>query len=107
MKGYCENLEFYIQTANPKLDLIMSRIRLNHPIFKSISASTFSSLIERSFLFKLQYNYGAYQEGFRSMNNIYFVLYGELHLFKKGLGPFGDPLIMGYTLGEEMFFSER
>lgn len=85
----------------------MSRIRLNHPIFKQISASTFSFLIERSFLFKLMTNFGAYQEGLRAMNNIYFVLYGELHLSKKGAGDFGDPLVMGYTLGEEILFSER
>ena len=85
----------------------MSRIRLNHPIFKLISASTFSFLVERSFLFKLQANFGAYQEGFRAMNNLYFVLYGELRLVKKSSGPFGDPLIMGYTVGEEILFSDR
>lgn len=106
MHSYCENLEYFIQTANPKLDLVMSRIRLNHPIFKQISASTFSYLVERSFLFKLMNGFGAYQEGFRAMNNIYFVLYGELKLFKNGQ-PFGEPLIMGYTLGEEILFSDR
>jgi len=53
MRQYCQNLELYIQTANSKLDLIMNRIRLNHPIFKMISASTFSYIVERSFLFKL------------------------------------------------------
>ena len=53
MRNFCDNLEFFIQTANPKLDLVMSRIRLNHPIFKDISASNFSYIIERSFLFKL------------------------------------------------------
>jgi len=31
-----------------------------------ISASTFSFLIERSFMFKLQSGYGAYQEGVRA-----------------------------------------
>ena len=44
------------------------------------------------------------------MNNIYFVLYGELRLYKKGANPnhsFGDPLTMGYTLGEEILFSEK
>ena len=60
MRNFCDNLEFFIQTANPKLDLVMSRIRLNHPIFKAISATTFSYIIERSFLFKLNQNYGAY-----------------------------------------------
>lgn len=50
--------------------------------------------------------FGGYQEGFRAMNNIYFVLYGELKLFKKGQA-FGDPLVMGYTLGEEILFSDR
>jgi hypothetical protein len=107
MRNYCLNLEYYIQNANPKLDLLMSKIRLNHPVFKLISASTFSYLIERSFLFKLMQNFGAYQEGFRAMNNIYFVLYGDLQLIKKSSGPLGEPLIMGFTLGEEILFSDR
>ena len=29
-------------------------------------------------MFKLQSGYGAYQEGIRAQNNIYFILYGEL-----------------------------
>lgn len=44
------------------------------------------------------------------MNNIYFVLYGELKLIKKSNSqnvPFGENLFMGYTLGEEILFSER
>jgi hypothetical protein len=40
------------------------------------------------------------------MNNIYFVLYGELKLFRNNQ-PFGEPLVMGYTLGEEILFSDR
>ena len=107
MRTYCSQLEYIVQTANPKLDLIMSRIRLNHPVFKLISASTVSFLIERSYLFKLMNSYGAYQEGYRSMNNIYFVLYGELHLSQKNAGQFGEPLSMGYTVGEEILFSEH
>ncbi len=80
---------------------------MNHPIFKTISASTFSYLIERSFMFKLLHNYGAYQEGNRAQNNIYFILYGEIQLSRRSTGNFGEPLIMGYTLGEEILFSDR
>jgi hypothetical protein len=57
-------------------------------------------------MFKLLYGYGAYQENVRAQNNIYFILYGELQLEGRRSGPFGDPLIMGYTLGEEILFSD-
>lgn len=77
MRMHCGNLEVYIQTGNTKLDLLMSKIRLNHPIFKMISQSTFSFLIERSFMFKVLTGFGAYKENKRAQNNIYFILYGE------------------------------
>ena len=106
MRVHCQNLELYLQTGNSKIELLMSKIRLNHPIFKMISQTTFSYLIERSFMFKLLYGYGAYQENVRAQHNIYFILYGELQLEGRRSGPFGDPLIMGYTLGEEILFSD-
>lgn len=58
-------------------------------------------------MFKLMHNYGAYKEGNLAQNNLYFILYGEIQLSKKSLGTFGEPLVMGYTLGEEILFSDR
>ena len=83
MRNFCDNLEYFIQTANPKLDLVMSRIRLNHPVFKDISATNFSYLVERSFLFKVPQGQPVYREHFRAVNNVYFVLYGELQLSSR------------------------
>ena len=71
-----------------------------------ISQATFSYLIERSFMFKLLHGYGAYQEKIRAKSNIYFILYGEFQLEGRRCGPFGDPLLMGYTIGEEILFSD-
>lgn len=106
IKVLCRNLEYYLQSNNYRLELTMNNLRLKHPIFKMISVLAFNYLIERSFLFKLRSNQGAYKEGLKSQKNIYFVLYGYFNLEKHMKGVFGDDITVGYTLGEEIIFSD-
>ena len=76
----CNTLELYISTNNPRIDLVMNTLRLKHPIFKLITIGAFNLLIEKSFLFRLAKDQGAYKEGLKAMNNIYIILYGEFKL---------------------------
>ena len=39
------------------------------------------------------------------MKNVYFVLYGEFD-YQSGEANFGDPVCLGWTIGEEILFSK-
>jgi hypothetical protein len=41
------------------------------------------------------------------VNNIYFILYGDLRFDKDDIGAVGETLSIGQTVGEEVIFDER
>lgn len=100
-------MEYYLLTGNSRLDLLMNTIRLKHPIFQSISITAFKYLIENSFLFKINNDQHVYKDNFKAVNNIYFILYGDIRFEKEEVGSVGETLGIGQTVGEEVLFDDR
>lgn len=68
------------QAGDRKVDLLLKRIRIKHPIFHMMTNSAFKFIMEQSVLFKVKPGQTIYKEFALAKPNVYLVLYGELEL---------------------------
>lgn len=85
--------------------LSQRKVQVKHPIFRLISQNAFKFIIDRAYLFKLKQGQAAYKEDKKAMKNVYFVLYGNFDYMSNEVN-FGDPVSLGWTIGEEILFSK-
>lgn len=106
LRNYITKFNQMINKGDHRAELLLRRIRLKHPIFHLLTINAFKYLFETCNLLKAKPGQCLYKEYQPAKPNIYFVMYGQMELKNSKVGKFGDTLGLGWTIGEEVLYSE-
>lgn len=84
----------------------MRRVRVKHPIFHLLTINAFKYLFENGQLLKVKPGQCVYRQYQPAKAHLYFVIYGQLEFSSQRAGSFGDIISLGWTIGEEILYSE-
>jgi hypothetical protein len=85
---------------------MMRRIRVKHPIFHLLTINAFKYLFDNGTLLRPKPGQMIYKEYSQAKSNIYIVVYGSIRLKTSKVGKFGDVLGLGWTIGEEILYTD-
>ena len=87
-------------------ELMARKIRVKHPIFHLLTINAFKYIFENGTILKARQGQCVYKEHQPAKAHLYFVLYGQFEYRSNKAGKFGEILGLGWTIGEEILYSE-
>lgn len=76
LRGLVREYQLLSATGDRKVDQVLKKIKLKHPIFNMLSVAAFKYLIEDGFIFKLRPMQTMYKEDQPARANFYIIMYG-------------------------------
>jgi len=106
MREYVTEFNELVNKGDKKCEQMVRKIRIKHPIFHLLTINAFKYLFENGTLLKVKNGQSVYKEYQPAKAHVYFVIYGQLEFKHSKVGRFGEILGLGWTIGEEILYSE-